>query len=126
MVELSENTRRRVAATLAHGGWWGALLLTGMHVSTLGPDTPRSFGVVIVLFIGVAIAASLARSRMRLTDTITAVFQTGLEVSRQDVRALRDEVREESAAAREELSSLHERVNEINTEDVRVRNVESK
>lgn len=59
-----------------HGGWWTALILTALRTTDVW--RPATGGVVIVFLIGVAIAAGGARSRMRLSDTITQVFQTGL------------------------------------------------
>ncbi|MFJ9413016.1 PAS domain-containing protein [Streptomyces sp. NPDC101227] len=42
---------------------------------------PMQAGSLIVLVIGVAIAASLALSRMRLSDTIITVFEAGLKAA---------------------------------------------
>lgn len=70
-----EEARERLASVLMHVGWWSALTFTFLAVSEL---IPRPMGTLVVLLIGVAIAASLARSRMRLADTISQVFETGL------------------------------------------------
>ena len=77
-MEITESSRRTWATALMHGGWWGALGMTALSVTD---SVARPLGVLVVLFIGIAIAAGASRSRMRLADTIMAVFQTGLTAS---------------------------------------------
>jgi hypothetical protein len=71
-----------MAFWLCQVGWWGALIMT--LFDTLG-YLPRAAGVLIVMFIGIAIAAGQARSRMRLTDVIVGVFQVGIGTGSQRV-----------------------------------------
>lgn len=83
--KLTEDQRRTAAVALVHIGWWGALTLTFLDIAVIQTDptsrAARSMGIVIVLLIGIAIAASSARSRMRLGDTIAAVFETGMQAA---------------------------------------------
>lgn len=73
--DISERARRRWATALMHTGWWGGFACATLRTLKVLPDQV----VVVTLFlVGVAVAASTARSRMRLSDTITQVFQTGL------------------------------------------------
>lgn len=89
-LKLTEDQRRTVATGLVHIGWWGALGLTITDIAIVQADpagrAARSMGIIIVLLIGVAIAASSARSRMRLADTIAAVFETGMQAAGSEPR----------------------------------------
>lgn len=76
--DITEDQRRTATTVLTYVGWWGALLLT---IWDVGFEGPRDLGIIIVFLIGVAIAASSARSRMKLAATITRVFEAGLSTS---------------------------------------------
>lgn len=79
-VEIDEVSRRRTALILSVGGWCTAFVLVVLDTAGILPRT--SVGVVIVFIIGVAIAASQARSRMLLADTIVKTFQAGTDAVR--------------------------------------------
>lgn len=76
---IKEEHRRVGALILAHTGWWGALVGTALRVFNV---IPQQYGVVIVLLIGVGVAAGLSLSRMRLATTIREVFKAGSEYRR--------------------------------------------
>lgn len=78
MKTLAETHRRGLTLALAHVGWWGAFLFTVLAVRG---DVSRPIGTIVIMFVGIAIAASLSLSRMRLTDTITSVFEAGLSAA---------------------------------------------
>lgn len=71
---ITEERRRAGATVLACVGWFGALALTVLRTADVIPD---STGIYVVLLIGVAIAAGMSLSRMRLAKTINAVFRAG-------------------------------------------------
>jgi len=79
---MTEQQRRAAATWLTYIGWWGAFVLLLIDEIAVNADpnsrVARGMGILIVLLIGVAIAAGAARGRMRLTDTITSVFEAGL------------------------------------------------
>lgn len=66
----------RKTLILAHVGWWGTGLLALLRAFEL---IPLAFGSFALLTLGMAVAASLALSRMRLAQTISQVFQVGLQ-----------------------------------------------
>lgn len=62
--------------TLAHLGWWttaGIVILRSFNAIPIG------VGSLALLTLGFAVAASLALSRMRLAETISQVFNVGLQ-----------------------------------------------
>lgn len=72
---FATNDYRRTML-LAHLGWWGTALLALLRAFNL---IPIAFGSFALLTLGMAVAASLALSRMRLSETISQVFQVGLQ-----------------------------------------------
>lgn len=99
MFDLKEETRRKGMAVGAHASWWGAFILTLVHV---GGYTPRSFAAVIVLLIGAGISFGLSLSRARLTDTIVGAFRTGMIASQQAME-------ETARRSTEEMMTHHNR-----------------
>jgi hypothetical protein len=86
---MAEDDRRKASLVLAYGGW----LSSGVIVMLRAVEVvPTAWGSTALLTIGVAIAASLARSRMRLTDTIVGVFEAGVRTADEERQALRREV----------------------------------
>jgi hypothetical protein len=86
---VTEERRRTATLILMWGGWIGAGIVTLLRLGTvndrrdgvmLGPE----WGSVIVLLTGIGVAATLARSRMRLTQIITGVFEAGLKAAAND------------------------------------------
>jgi len=75
---FSDETRYRNILVLAHVGWWGTVALVGFRTMGL---LPQSTGSLALLTLGLGVTASLSLSRLRLADTITAVFQTGLKAA---------------------------------------------
>lgn len=85
-INITEETRHKIALTLANVGWVGAVLwatlltyLNLTHPPTTAPmPIQRVSGILIILLMGVGIAACSSLSRMRLSKTISKVFETGL------------------------------------------------
>lgn len=77
-MRLPEEHREKWALALAAVGWIGALAFT---ILSIARPPERPVGTVVICFTGVAIAATLSRSRMRMTQTITRVFEAGLSAS---------------------------------------------
>jgi hypothetical protein len=73
----SEDLRYRVTVSIAWLAWVSAGIGT---VITVFGVSPRPLGALVVMLIGVGVTASLALSRMRLAETITEVFVTGLRL----------------------------------------------
>lgn len=82
---LPERYRRAVASWLQWIGWVGSLALIFHATVAFDPNhgdfPPAWYGPTVILLVGVAIAATTARSRMRLTDTIRGAFETGLKAA---------------------------------------------
>lgn len=80
-----EAFRRMLAAGLVMGGWFGSLSLGVWAVVSFDPNegkfAPQWVGLGYIFLIGVAVAASTARSRMRMTDTIVSAFKTGQKIA---------------------------------------------
>lgn len=101
---------RRVLAGVAQWGGWAASV--GLLVYSIqfhpekGDFAPQWVGLTFVMCIGVAIAGTLVRSRMRLTNTIMAAFRAGASLrAKQEANAAAREssqsIREEAAVQRE-------------------------
>lgn len=80
-----EQARRAAALFLVFGGWCGSMLLGLWAVIEFNPSkgefAPQWVGFGYIALIGVAVAASTARSRMRMTDTIVGAFATGQKLA---------------------------------------------
>lgn len=70
-----EEHIRRGTIALMYGAWTAAIVLAGLQVT--GIVAPGVLGILIVILIGVAIAAGQARVRHKLADSIVAAFETG-------------------------------------------------
>lgn len=90
MIYVPERTRRAVASALQWGGWGGSLFLliwgTINYDPAEGKFAPAWLSLGFIFLIGVAIAGTTARSRMRITDTIVQAFEAGYDAS-EDRRA---------------------------------------
>lgn len=80
-----EKARRAVAILLVLGGWLGSTSIGIWAVVTYDPAkgefAPQWVGLGYIFLIGVSVAASTARSRMRMTDTIVGAFITGQKLA---------------------------------------------
>lgn len=84
---MKEDRRRRFITVLAWGSWITAIALTSLltyfNITHPLPKTPNPFqrigGLLIILSMGVGIAAGTALSRIKLGETITRVFDAGVE-----------------------------------------------
>jgi hypothetical protein len=72
---LASNDYNR-AIVLAHIGWWGTVIIVGARTLHW---LPQSASLLALLTLGLGVTASLGLSRMRLAETITQVFQVGLQ-----------------------------------------------
>lgn len=70
------NNDYRRTLTIAYIGWFGTAAIVMARVADLIPTNVSSLSF---LTLGVAVASSLALSRMRLADTISEVFTVGLQ-----------------------------------------------
>lgn len=81
----TERLRRAAALILMWTGWLGALAVFAYATENFDPNhgnfAPQWVGFAFIGCIGVAIAGSTARSRMRLSDTIVAAFKAGFDAS---------------------------------------------
>lgn len=88
MMENGERYRRLVALVLQWGGWLYAIFIlvwaTTQYDPAEGRFAPQWVGLSFILSIGIAIAGTTARSRMRLSDTIVDAFRTGMEAQKLD------------------------------------------
>lgn len=72
------NSDYRRTVALAHVGWWGT---AGIALLRAFDVVPQQVGSLALLTLGMAVASSLALSRMRLAETITSVFHVGLQAA---------------------------------------------
>lgn len=66
----------RKTLALAHTAWWST---AGIVVLRAFEIIPQQFGLAALLTLGGGVTASLALSRMRLSDTVTGAFKIGLQ-----------------------------------------------
>lgn len=81
---VPERLRRATAFVAQWGGWLAAISLyiwSTTQYQTV-QERPPWIGSAFIFCLFVAIVGTLVRSRMRLTQTILAAFQAGVEVQR--------------------------------------------
>jgi hypothetical protein len=80
-----ESLRRALAVVAMMGGWAAALGIFAYATLEFDPNhgdfAPQWVGFTFILCIGIAIAGSSARARMRLSDTIVQAFKAGLKAA---------------------------------------------
>lgn len=105
---FSETTRRKVASIVQWLGWWGALALGFWAVQHYNPAeghfAPQWVSLGYIFLVGVAIAASNARSRMKLSDTIAKAFAAGMEAHESLIKSRTDKI----------LNEIHPKGNGVN------------
>lgn len=78
----NETLRRRVSGLLQILGWWGSLGLGLWAAFSFNPAkghfAPQWVGFGYIGLLGIAIAATHVRSRMRLQAAILKAFETGM------------------------------------------------
>lgn len=80
---MKEETKRALVRTTAWTAWMGAITMAALRATeTVG----LNWGIVAVVFIGIAIVAGSTTSRYRMQDTIVGAMKAGYELSRRDVR----------------------------------------
>jgi hypothetical protein len=84
---MKQESRHRVALIIAWASWIIAFGLTALRVTD---HIGQTVGIVIVLFIGTAIGAGTALSRMRLASTMTSVFQAGMRAAVQQATEIQN------------------------------------
>lgn len=78
-----EDTKRRAVYGMAWGSWGAAIAGSVLRVAD---RIPESLSLLIILFIGIGIYASLVVSRYRLSKTISDVFVAGLQLATRERR----------------------------------------
>lgn len=71
----ADENRYAVTMAIAQVAWWASFVLVLLRALDL---LEQHLSSLAILTVGVGIAASLSLGRMRLTKTITTVFQAGL------------------------------------------------
>lgn len=83
----TEPIRRMSAATLQWAGWLTCVGLGTWSIVAFDPNhghfAPQWLGLTFIFALGVAIAASVVRSRMRMTKAILGAFKAGQESAAQ-------------------------------------------
>lgn len=77
---MKQETKQVLTAVIAYGSWLVAVVLTLLRSTE---SIPAELSMIIVLVIGVAMAAGIKLSRMRLTATMLAVFRAGVDAARE-------------------------------------------
>jgi energy-converting hydrogenase Eha subunit B len=85
---IPEGTRRILASVAQWGGWLGSFGVFAWATLTIDPGTaPRVkllTVLVVIILVGVAVAGTTVRSRMRLSETIVHAFKVGMESVKHD------------------------------------------
>lgn len=83
----TEPARRIVAAVLQWGGWATCVGVFVYATVDFDPNhgdfAPQWVGFAFILSMGVGIAASIVRSRMRLTKAVITAFTAGLAAQKE-------------------------------------------
>jgi hypothetical protein len=94
-----ESGRRVCAACAMWGGWLGSIGVFTYASLSFDPDhgdfAPQWVGFAFIMLIGVAIAGSSARARMRLTDTIVGAFKAGFKAAEHAAQRRKERDRDE-------------------------------
>lgn len=81
---FTEGFRRATAFWAMLGGWFGALGVLLYGTLSYDPNhmhfAPEWVSLAFIGLLGVAIGATTARARMRLSDTIVQAFRAGMQV----------------------------------------------
>lgn len=78
---ITENHKRVLNMIVCWGSWFSAIGIATWVVFFTDPLHPvRGGGLTVIILMGVAITASLIRSRYKLADTITEVFRQGVKI----------------------------------------------
>lgn len=80
---ITENRKRLLNMIVCWGSWVTAIGIATWVVFFHDPIQQHSTrwpGLAVIILMGVAITASLIRSRYKLADTITDVFRAGVKV----------------------------------------------
>lgn len=97
---MKQETREWALSALLYGMWGLAVLLTYMRINgSLGQE----WGATIILCMGVAIAAAVRLSRMKLTATMLEVYRAGIETARvqhEERAEMEKRIKEASSAGR--------------------------
>jgi hypothetical protein len=84
----TEALRRVAASVIMWGGWGGCIGLGTWAIVEFDPNhgdfAPQWVGLGFILLMGVAIAGTLARSRMRLTHAILTAFRAGVDSANEE------------------------------------------
>lgn len=101
-----EAFRNGAALFLVIAGWLGSAILGLWAVFAYDPSAgefaPQWVGLGYIFLIGVAVAASTARSRARMTETVIAAFKAGQAIADDRWEAtLRAQAGDEGAAMKE-------------------------
>lgn len=90
----TERYRRTGATVLQWAGWLTAIGIGAWSESThrVHTSAPQWTDLAFVFALGVAIAATVARSRIRLAHTIVDAFKAGQQLAREDTNRRVDEL----------------------------------
>lgn len=109
----TERIRRVTASVLQWAGWitsaglgvWSEVQYDPNH----GDFAPQWVNLAFVFALGVAITASVVRSRMRLAGTIIGAMRIGHEVARQDASRQIEELAKTIARNTDAIDELEKR-----------------
>lgn len=89
---MKQETREWVWSLIFWSGWFGACLVAALRVTGA---LSQEWGVTVIVFVGLAIAAAVRLSRMKMTATMVAVFEAGAQAA----QVQRDETEERIKAS---------------------------
>lgn len=84
-MKVNETTRRILNMLICYAAWTGAIglaLFAAFGMSREEAAQNRWIGLTVILLMGVAITASLIRSRYKLAEVISEVFLAGVRTGR--------------------------------------------
>lgn len=84
-MSIGETARRILNLVICYVAWFGAIglvLYAAFGMTRTEATQNRWIGLTVIILIGVAVTATLIRSRYKLADVIREVFLTGVRTGR--------------------------------------------
>lgn len=91
---IKEEWRRIITITLTYFGWGGAFV-TSLWMTITDRSGDDGWRLLVIVFVGVAIAAGAALGRIRLTEAILGAFRAGMDTANERLEHVAREAVEE-------------------------------
>jgi hypothetical protein len=91
---IKEEWRRTITVVLTYSGWGGAFGLS-LWMTLSGRSGDDGWRLLVIVFVGIAIAAGAALGRIRLTEAILGAFRAGMDTANERLEHVAKEAVEE-------------------------------